>query len=51
VQVAGSLEARDCSVTYTRGARTLAVATISRDKESLRSELALERDAPPPPAT
>ena len=51
VQVAGSLEARDCAVTYTRGARTLAVATISRDKESLRAELALERDAPPPPAT
>jgi NADPH-dependent 2,4-dienoyl-CoA reductase/sulfur reductase-like enzyme len=51
VQIAGSLEARDCSVTYKRGARTLAVATISRDKESLRSELALERSAPPPAAT
>jgi len=36
-------ESHDCSVTYTRGGRTLAVATIARDRESLQAELALER--------
>jgi apoptosis-inducing factor 3 len=44
VHIDGSLEARDCSVTYTRGSRTLAVATISRDLQSLQSELAMERE-------
>jgi apoptosis-inducing factor 3 len=43
VRLDGSLETRDCSVTYSRGGRTLAVATISRDRESLQAELALER--------
>jgi apoptosis-inducing factor 3 len=28
VQIESTLEARDCSVTYSRGGRTLAVATI-----------------------
>jgi apoptosis-inducing factor 3 len=51
VEIAGALDARDCSVAYRRGGRTLAVATISRDRESLQSELALERDVPPSPAT
>jgi NADPH-dependent 2,4-dienoyl-CoA reductase/sulfur reductase-like enzyme/nitrite reductase/ring-hydroxylating ferredoxin subunit len=43
VRIDGTLEARDCSVTYTQGDRRLAVATISRDRESLRAELAMER--------
>jgi NADPH-dependent 2,4-dienoyl-CoA reductase/sulfur reductase-like enzyme/nitrite reductase/ring-hydroxylating ferredoxin subunit len=43
VQIDGTLESRDCSVTYSRGGRKLAVATISRDRESLQAELALER--------
>jgi hypothetical protein len=30
-------------VTYKRGARTLAVATIYRDLQSLQAELAMER--------
>src|SRR5580765_19886 len=38
----GSLAARDCAVSYTRGGRTLAVATIGRDLQSLRAELAME---------
>ena len=42
VQVDGSLEARNCAVSYKRGNRPLAVATISRDLESLRHEAAME---------
>jgi NADPH-dependent 2,4-dienoyl-CoA reductase/sulfur reductase-like enzyme len=44
VQIDGALDAHDCSVTYTRGGRRLAVATIGRDGESLQAELALERE-------
>jgi hypothetical protein len=36
------LEKWDCTVTYRRGARRLAVATISRDLESLRAEREME---------
>jgi apoptosis-inducing factor 3 len=43
VQIDGALESRDCAVTYLRAGRSLAVATISRDRESLRAELAMER--------
>jgi len=43
VQIDGTLESRDCSITYARGDRRLAVATISRDRESLHAELAFER--------
>jgi NADPH-dependent 2,4-dienoyl-CoA reductase/sulfur reductase-like enzyme/nitrite reductase/ring-hydroxylating ferredoxin subunit len=42
VQIEGSLEARDCAVSYKRGSRLLAVATISRDLQSLRYEVAME---------
>ncbi len=42
VEIDGSLEGRDCTVTYRRGRRTLAVATIYRDLQSLRAELAME---------
>ena len=42
VQIDGSLESRDCSVAYKRGDRTLAVATIGRDLESLRVEAKME---------
>lgn len=42
VEIDGSLDAKDCAVTYKRGNRTLAVATISRDVQSLRAELAME---------
>ena len=43
VRIDGTLDAHDCAVTYLLGDRTLAVATISRDRESLRAELAMER--------
>jgi NADPH-dependent 2,4-dienoyl-CoA reductase/sulfur reductase-like enzyme len=36
------LNARDCAVTYKRRGRTLAVATISRDLQSLQAEAAME---------
>ena len=48
IQIDGTLESHDCSVTYTRGGQTLAVATISRDRESLQAELALERQTSRP---
>ena len=42
IEIDGALAARDCTVSYKRGARTLAVATISRDLQSLQAELAME---------
>jgi NADPH-dependent 2,4-dienoyl-CoA reductase/sulfur reductase-like enzyme/nitrite reductase/ring-hydroxylating ferredoxin subunit len=42
VEIDGKVEAKDCRVTYRRAGRTLAVATIGRDAESLRAEVALE---------
>ncbi len=43
VHIDGSLEKQDCSVEYRRGGRTLAVATIGRDRESLEAEARMER--------
>jgi NADPH-dependent 2,4-dienoyl-CoA reductase/sulfur reductase-like enzyme/nitrite reductase/ring-hydroxylating ferredoxin subunit len=40
----GTLDARDCAVTYLRGGRRLAVATVFRDRESLEAEVAMEHD-------
>jgi NADPH-dependent 2,4-dienoyl-CoA reductase/sulfur reductase-like enzyme/nitrite reductase/ring-hydroxylating ferredoxin subunit len=42
VTVDGSLDARDASVGFMRDGRTLAVATVGRDRESLRAEVELE---------
>jgi NADPH-dependent 2,4-dienoyl-CoA reductase/sulfur reductase-like enzyme/nitrite reductase/ring-hydroxylating ferredoxin subunit len=38
VQIDGALEARNCAVSYVLDGRTLALATISRDRESLATE-------------
>jgi apoptosis-inducing factor 3 len=46
VRIEGTLASRDCAVSYMRGDRTLAVATISRDLQSLRAELAMELAGP-----
>jgi hypothetical protein len=35
--------ASGCSVTYLRLGKTLAVATMGRDRESLEAEVAMER--------
>jgi NADPH-dependent 2,4-dienoyl-CoA reductase/sulfur reductase-like enzyme/nitrite reductase/ring-hydroxylating ferredoxin subunit len=43
IEVDGSIEARDCAVRFKRGGRTLAVATIYRDHQSLEAELAMEQ--------
>jgi apoptosis-inducing factor 3 len=39
----GSLEEHNCKLSFRRGGRTLAVATVGRDRESLEHELAMER--------
>jgi NADPH-dependent 2,4-dienoyl-CoA reductase/sulfur reductase-like enzyme/nitrite reductase/ring-hydroxylating ferredoxin subunit len=43
VRVDGSLDAHDASVTYLRSGQPLAVATLGRDRENLRSEVELEQ--------
>jgi NADPH-dependent 2,4-dienoyl-CoA reductase/sulfur reductase-like enzyme/nitrite reductase/ring-hydroxylating ferredoxin subunit len=43
IQVDGEVESRDCAVRFLQGDRTLAVATIYRDRESLESEVELEQ--------
>jgi hypothetical protein len=39
----GSLEAHNCQLSFKRGGKTLAVATVGRDNVSLEHELAMER--------
>jgi NADPH-dependent 2,4-dienoyl-CoA reductase/sulfur reductase-like enzyme/nitrite reductase/ring-hydroxylating ferredoxin subunit len=41
----GSLEKQDCTLRFIHEGRTVAVATIGRDRESLLSEVELERQA------
>jgi NADPH-dependent 2,4-dienoyl-CoA reductase/sulfur reductase-like enzyme/nitrite reductase/ring-hydroxylating ferredoxin subunit len=43
IRVDGNLERRDARVSYLRGGKTLAVATIGRDRECLQAELELEQ--------
>jgi NADPH-dependent 2,4-dienoyl-CoA reductase/sulfur reductase-like enzyme len=40
--VQGSIDGRDCAITYRRAGRDLAVATVFRDLESLRAEVKFE---------
>jgi NADPH-dependent 2,4-dienoyl-CoA reductase/sulfur reductase-like enzyme/nitrite reductase/ring-hydroxylating ferredoxin subunit len=43
IDVDGDVDKRDCAVRYIRGGRTLALATIFRDIESLSAEREMER--------
>jgi hypothetical protein len=43
MEIQGSIEDRDCAVFYRAGGKVLAVASIFRDKESLRVEAEMER--------
>lgn len=43
IEVEGDIPARDCLLRFRRGTRVLAIATIFRDTESLKAELAMER--------
>ncbi|MEJ0035731.1 MAG: FAD-dependent oxidoreductase [Gammaproteobacteria bacterium] len=45
IEVSGDIAARDCAVRYLRAGRTLAMATLSRDRLNLETELALELEA------
>jgi hypothetical protein len=47
VEVDGDLAARDVAVRFKRGGRTLAVASIFRDSESLKAEVEMELQADP----
>jgi NADPH-dependent 2,4-dienoyl-CoA reductase/sulfur reductase-like enzyme len=42
IEVEGDIQAKDCAVRFLRGNRTLAVATIYRDRESLEAEVEME---------
>lgn len=43
ITVDGSIADQDCAVRYRLGGKTLAIATMGRDKENLDTELAMER--------
>ena len=47
IAIDGSVETKDCVLRYKRGGRVLAVASIFRDVDSLRAELAMEQGATP----
>ena len=48
IEVEGDIAARDCLLRYIRSGRSLAVATIFRDVDSLRAEAEMERLAASP---
>ncbi|MHC6156124.1 FAD-dependent oxidoreductase [Bradyrhizobium elkanii] len=45
IAVDGSIAGRDCVLRYKRGGRVLAIASIYRDLDSLKAEVAMERAA------
>jgi hypothetical protein len=44
LSIDGDISARDCLLSYKRKGRVLALASIYRDLESLRAELAMEQN-------
>jgi hypothetical protein len=47
IEVDGSVERRDCVARFRKSGRTLAVATIGRDREALHAEAAMEKETVP----
>ena len=47
IAIDGDITAKDCLLRYKKGGRTLAVVSIFRDVESLKAELAMERNIAP----
>jgi 3-phenylpropionate/trans-cinnamate dioxygenase ferredoxin reductase subunit len=45
IEIDGRVDEKDCRATYRYDGKLLAVATIGRDLESLRAELAFEQEA------
>jgi NADPH-dependent 2,4-dienoyl-CoA reductase/sulfur reductase-like enzyme len=45
VRIDGNFEANDCGVSFLRGGRRIALATIFRDRESLRVEAEMARSS------
>jgi apoptosis-inducing factor 3 len=43
IEIDGSLNAKDCTVTYRQGGRKMAVLTMGRDHDSLAAEIELEK--------
>ena len=43
LDIDGSIEDQNCKLSYKRGGKTLAVATVGRDRNSLYAELAMEQ--------
>jgi NADPH-dependent 2,4-dienoyl-CoA reductase/sulfur reductase-like enzyme/nitrite reductase/ring-hydroxylating ferredoxin subunit len=44
IAIEGDVPSRDCVLRFIRGGRTLAIASIFRDRESLQAEFSMERD-------
>jgi hypothetical protein len=42
IEVDGSIADQDCAVRYRLGGRTIAIATLGRDRENLEAERAME---------
>jgi hypothetical protein len=42
-EIDGRLDARDCTISFVRGGRKLAVAVVRRDLEGLKAEVEFER--------
>ena len=45
IELEGSLEDYDCKLSFQRAGKTLAVATVGRDREGLENEVAMERSS------
>ena len=45
IEIDGDVMGRDCLVRYKSGGRTLAIASIYRDRQCLEEALAMEREA------